>query len=301
MPYADVGEVRLCYEASGPPAGEPLVLIHGLGAQLVAWYPGFCRALEEQGFRVIRVDNRDIGLSSKMDHAPHYTLEDMARDVVGLLDALGLPSAHVAGQSMGGMIAQILAASHPQRVRSLCVIYSAPSPAYLIEDDEEAMAVLDQGPAPDRESAIRRWIDSERISGLDGFDEEWVAEFAAAIYDRSYCPEGFERQARALRTCRDLTGMLQGVKVPTAVIHGRNDRLISFRGGIASALAIPDAELHVYSGMGHQVKPGLWGDFVHVIARTAQRGIDQNAAAPTDQPVRVGGGWEDGSAPRRFT
>jgi pimeloyl-ACP methyl ester carboxylesterase len=117
MPYADAGRVRLCYEVTGPRDGEPLLLIQGLGAQMIAWHPGFCHALETAGLRVIRFDNRDVGLSSKLDDHPGYQLRDMAADVVGLLDALGLDRVHVAGQSMGGMIAQELAISHPQRVR----------------------------------------------------------------------------------------------------------------------------------------------------------------------------------------
>jgi pimeloyl-ACP methyl ester carboxylesterase len=279
MPYANLGHVRLWYELSGPEDGEPLLLIHGLGAQLIAWYPGFCEGLGKQGFRIIRFDARDIGLSSKMDTAPVYGLEDMASDVVGLLDSLELPSVHVVGQSMGGMVAQLLAISHPERVRSLCTIYSAPSPSYLIDDDEEVRAVLDQPAATDRESAIRQWILSEQLSGLEGLDEDWVEEFAAAIYDRNYCPEGFQRQARALRSCPDLSERLSTLTTPTAVIHGCDDRLISFHGGIATAVAVPGAELHVYARMGHQVKPELWGDFIRVISRNAMRasGHDSNS------------------------
>jgi pimeloyl-ACP methyl ester carboxylesterase len=273
MPYADLGDLQLWYELSGPENGEPLLLLHGLGAQLIAWYPGFCQALEDQGFRVVRLDNRDVGLSSKMDQSLVYGLEDMADDAVGLLDALALPSAHVVGQSMGGMIAQLIAISYPERIRSLCTIYSAPSPTYLIEDDAEVRAVLDQPPASDRESAIRQWIQSERLSGLDGLDESWVEELAAAVYDRNYCPEGLQRQAHALRSCPDLTEGLRQVTVPTAVIHGREDRMISFHGGIATAVAVLGAELHVYAGMGHQVKPQLWGDYARVIARNALRAL----------------------------
>lgn len=280
MPYANLGHVRLWYELSGPEDGEPLLLIHGLGAQLIAWYPGFCERLTDQGFRLIRFDSRDIGLSSKMDGSPVYGLEHMASDVVGLLDWLKLPSAHVVGQSMGGMVAQLLAISQPERVRSLCTIYSAPSPDYLIEDDEDVRAVLDQPPATDRESAIRQWIRSEQLSGLEGLDEAWVEGLAAAIYDRNYCPAGFQRQARALRSCPDLSGQLSAVKTPTLVIHGRNDRLMSFHGAIATATAVPGAELHVYAGMGHQVKPDLWGDFVRAISRNALRAASHASRSP---------------------
>lgn len=287
MPHANLNGIQLCFELSGPEDGEPLLLIHGLGAQLIAWYPGFCRALEGQGFRVIRFDNRDVGLSSKLDDQPVYSLEDMACDVVGLLDTLALPSVHVVGQSMGGLIAQLLALLQPERVRSLCTVYSAPSPAHLVDDDPEVRAVLDQPRATDRQSAIRQWIRNERLSRLDGLDEDWIEEFASAIYDRNYCPDGLERQARALRSCPDLSEHLFQVKVPTAVIHGRDDRLISFRGGIATALAVPGAELHLYADMGHQLKPDLWTDYVQVITRNAIRSKTVGTTSTLTRNVRT--------------
>lgn len=277
MPYADLGRVRLCYEISGPQDGEPLLLIQGLGAQLIDWYPGFCRVLEAAGFKVIRFDNRDVGLSSKLDDEPDYSLKDMASDVVGLVGTLGLESVHVAGQSMGGMIAQELAISHPERVRSLCSIYSAPSAEFLTDDDA-FWAILQRPSVLDRDQAIRQWVETQRLSGLDGFDNAWVYDHAAAIYDRSYCPDGLRRQARAMVNAPDRHAALAQLSVPTAVIHGRNDRVISYRGGVATALAVPDAELHLYAGMGHQVTPGLWNDFVRVIAYNAGRAADSRTA-----------------------
>ncbi|EMY34875.1 hydrolase [Arthrobacter crystallopoietes BAB-32] len=302
MPYADTGSARLYYELTGPNQGEPLLLIHGLGEQLIGWYPGFCQALLEQGFRLILIDNRDTGLSSKHPGV-EYTLVDMANDIAGLLDVLKIQSVHVVGQSMGGMIGQILAITHPKLVQSLCLIYSAPDPAYLLEDDEEVRALLDQEPAHDRESAIRQWISSEQISGLEGFEEDWIEEFAAAIYDRSYCPDGFERQARALRSCPDLSLQLPHLRMPTAVIHGRDDRLISFRGGIASAVAIPNSELHIYAEMGHQIIPELWEDFVRVIGRNARRAPlssdFQPGSGPSDEPNAQAAGTPAESTIRR--
>jgi pimeloyl-ACP methyl ester carboxylesterase len=260
---------------------------------MIAWYPGFCQALEAAGFRLIRFDNRDVGLSSKLDGARDYGLDDMASDVVGLLDALGLGSAHVAGQSMGGMISHQLAISHPERVRSITSINSAPSPEFLT-DGEEFWGLLQQPPARDREEAIRRWIETERISGLDGFDDAWIYDFAAAIYDRNYCPEGFKRQEQALLNAPDQRHRLAQLTMPVAVIHGRNDRVISFRGGIATAAAVPDAELHLYAGMGHQLTPYLWSDFVGVIARNAARAARthrmRGAASPTLRLARCPAG-----------
>ena len=286
MPYADLGHVRLCYEVSGPADGEPLLLIHGLGAQMIAWYPGFCRALEAAGFRVIRFDNRDVGLSSKLDDAAEYSLGDMASDVVGLLGELGLDSVHLVGQSMGGMIAQELAISHRERVRSLCSIYSAPSAEYLT-DDETFWAILERPEELDRDQAILHWIETERLSGLEGFDDASIYDFAAAIYDRNYCPHGLRRQAQAMLKGADRSAGLAQLSVPTAVIHGRDDRVVSYTGGVATALAVPDAELHLYAGMGHQVTPRLWSDFVGVIARNVQRAVDARTAAV---PVNVHSG-----------
>ncbi|MFD9664520.1 alpha/beta fold hydrolase [Rhodococcus sp. NPDC059968] len=278
MPYANIGPIELCYEITGPEDGEPLLLIHGLGAQLVAWYPGFCRALEDEGFRVIRFDNRDVGLSSKLNDTPDYHLQDMTSDVEGLLVTLGLDAVHVVGQSMGGMIAQQLAIAHPERVRSLCSIYSAPSTEFLTQ---ELQAVLQRPPILDREGTIRQWIETERLSGLDGFDESRIYDFAAAIYDRSYCPAGFERQSRALLTAPDQRPGLAQLTIPMAVIHGRDDRLISYRGGIATAMAVPGAELHLYAGMGHQVTPHLWSDYVRVITRNIERAEPDRTEIPT--------------------
>ncbi|MFI1481842.1 alpha/beta fold hydrolase [Streptomyces sp. NPDC020747] len=276
MPYADLGRVRLCYEVSGPKDGEPLLLIHGLGAQLIAWYPGFCRALEAAGFRLIRFDNRDVGLSSKCDDEPDYSLRDMACDVVGLLDALDLTSAHVVGQSMGGMIAQELAISEPERVRSLCSIYSAPGAEFLT-DDEAFWSVLHRPTPQDRERAIGQWIETEKLSGLDGFDDAWLRAFATEIYDRNYCAQGLQRQARAMLNAPDRHAALARLTMPVAVIHGRDDQIISYRGGIATAGAVPGAELHLYAGMGHQVTPRLWDDFVRVITRNAERAAAYDA------------------------
>jgi pimeloyl-ACP methyl ester carboxylesterase len=280
MPYAELGSLRLYYEVRGPEDGEPLILIHGLGAQMIAWYPGFCTELESAGFRVIRFDNRDVGLSSKFE-GQEYGLQDMANDVAGLMDHLGLDTAHVVGQSMGGMVAQQFAISCSQRVRSLCSIYSAPSGAFLV-NDEEVRSVRSQPPARDRAGAVRQYIDREKLSGMDGFDDEWIEAFAASVYDRNYCPEGADRQmTAALKNAEDRQAALAQLRVPTVVIHGREDRLVSFQGGVATALAIPDAELHIYAGMGHQIPPRLWPEIVGVIRRNARRASSADPASAT--------------------
>jgi len=272
--YAELDGVTLCYEVSGPAQGEPLVLINGHGDQMISWLPGFCALLEAEGFRLIRFDNRDVGLSTKFDAADPqapYTIEDMAADVDQLIGYLEYDSAHIVGRSMGGMIAQQLAISFPHRVRSLCCLYSMPSIDFLV-NDPEAQALARRPPARDRDSAIQQFVERKRL-GSDGFDDDWLRDFAAQLYDRNYCPEGVARQSAAFARQRDRLPELAKLRVPTAVVHGRDDRLLSFQGGIATALAVPGAELHVYAGMGHELRPDLWPDFVRVIARNAGRSV----------------------------
>jgi pimeloyl-ACP methyl ester carboxylesterase len=273
LPHAALDGVSLFYEASGPADGDPLVLISGFGGQLLSWYAGFCALLEAEGFRVIRFDNRDTGLSQKFetdDPTSSYTLVDMARDVAQLVEHLGYRAAHVAGQSMGGMIAQQMAISFPDHVRSLCSMYSVPTFGFFV-DDAEVQEVRNRTPGDDRADRIRYWIDEQRVSGLDGLDDEFIEELAAATYDRCYYPEAKARHLAAMQSSPDRTSELAELSIPTVVIHGRSDRLLDFHGGIATALAVPGAELHVFADMGHQVKPALWPDFVRVIVRNAER------------------------------
>ncbi|MEV8150952.1 alpha/beta hydrolase [Arthrobacter sp. NPDC080073] len=280
MPEILAGSVTIHYELSGAPDGVPLVLIHGVGAPMTAWYPSFLDLLRQSGFLLVTFDNRDAGLSSKLDDA--YSLVDMSLDVLALLDQLGIERAHLIGQSMGGMIAQELAISHPDRVLSLCSLNSAPNPEHLV-NPSPADASTATPPASSREAAIEEHIAQERILGLDGFNEQWLAEFAANNLDRSYSPDGVQRQMQALMSAPDRTEGLRSVTVPAAVIHGRDDRDISFTGGIATALALPNAELHVFSNLGHQIAPRYWTDFAAIIARTVQRG--ELAAAPASGTI----------------
>lgn len=274
MPHADLANVRLYYDLSGPADGEPLVLIQGLGAQSITWPPGFVALLQAERFRVILFDNRDVGLSTWFDDASEqpYVLADMSDDVAHLLDHLGIRKAHVVGQSMGGMIAQQFAIDHQDRTLSLISIYSAPvaAPEFLVQAAAVSAARNSPWPA-DREGAIQRYIAQEMISGLEEYDDEWIRAYAERVIDRAYNPPGQERQMAALRGAPDRRPGLAAVTVPAAVIHGRNDPLVSFRGGIATAVALPNAELHVFTEMAHQVKPSYWPDYVRIIARTAAR------------------------------
>ena len=271
--------IELAYEDIGE--GEPLVLIMGIGTQLIHWPDGFCQHLVELGYRVIRFDNRDVGLSSKLDgirtapptklirrallglpvSAP-YTLVDMAADTVGLLDALGIERAHVVGASMGGMIAQTMAIHHPARVRSLTSIMSNTGERrHSIADPRATKALLTPAPRT-REQAEDRALHVLRAIGgdLDKFpiDEDRIREVASLAFDRGVYPQGFVRQLAAICASEPRTAALARVRVPTAVIHGTRDPLVRPVGGRATARAIPGAKLRMIEGMGHSLPAPTW-------------------------------------------
>jgi pimeloyl-ACP methyl ester carboxylesterase len=253
-------------------AGDPvMLLIMGLGAQLIDWPDRFCADLAEQGFFVVRYDNRDAGLSSGAE-AP-YRLADLAADAVGLLDALGIERAHVVGASMGGMIAQQVAIDHPARVRSLCSIMSSTGDQSVGQATPEAAAVLLRPPATSRDEAIAGSIASGRILGSIGFDatEEALRRRGERKYDRAYRPAGAQRQLAAVYDAPDRTEALRAITVPTVVIHGALDPLIDVSGGRATADAIPGAELVVLPGMGHGIPADAIAPMVAAITRTARR------------------------------
>lgn len=288
MPQASSNGIDVEYEALGAPDGEPLLLVMGLGAQLITWPDDFCRLLVDRGYRVIRFDNRDAGLTTKFDQAPApdlwailsgdhasapYRLANMAADAAGLLEELGLASAHVVGASMGGMIAQCLAIHHPWRVRSLCSIMSTTGASTVGQPTQPALEALLQRPPSSREEAIDRSVRTSRLIGSPGFpfDEERVRAQAAASYDRSYCPEGAVRQLAAMVASPDRTAELRTLGVPAVVVHGDRDPLVTPSGGEATAAAIPGAELVMVPGMGHDLPPEVWPTVVDAIARTTRR------------------------------
>jgi pimeloyl-ACP methyl ester carboxylesterase len=287
--------ITIAYETFGEPSQRPLLLVMGLGAQMLLWHEEFCAALADRGFFVIRYDNRDSGESTHFHDAPapdvfaamggdmssaSYTLEDMADDGVGLLDALGIDAAHVVGASMGGMIAQTIAIRHPERVLSLTSIMSTPSPQVGPPTDAAAAALLSP-PASSREEAIERSVEISAVIGSPGYpaDEEWGREVAGRSYDRGYDPVGVARQLVAIQASGDRTAALRGVRVPTLVVHGAADPLVQVAGGEATAAAVPDAELIVFDGMGHNLPRELWPAIVDAITRTADRADDTPEAA----------------------
>ena len=270
MPHAQTRDVSLYYEIVGAPEGAPLLLIAGQGGQLISWPAGFRDLLANAGYQVILFDNRDVGWSTKIDDGRSYDLADMADDAAALIEHLQVGPVHVVGQSMGGMIAQLLTIRHPHLVRSLCSIYSAPGPSH-ITTHPQVWNIREQPAATERNAAVLQYIERERLCGLDGYTEKEIRDYAEQTVDRCWYPEGGERQMNAVRRSEDRTEALRKVEVPTAVIHGLDDLLIDVSGSRVTAEAIPDAELHTYANMGHQLVPALWQDYVRVITRAADR------------------------------
>jgi pimeloyl-ACP methyl ester carboxylesterase len=280
--------VEIAYETFGTREDPAILLVMGLGVQMIYWHEDFCAELAEQGFHVIRFDNRDIGHSTKFDgerppdltailmgetsSAP-YMLDDMADDAAGLLDHLGIEAAHVVGVSMGGMIAQAMAIAHPSRVRSLTSIMSTTGSRAVGQAREEVYALLLTPAPPSRDAYVEHSVAVWRTIGSTGFerDEDWVRQVAGRAFDRCFAPDGTMRQLAAILASPDRTEALRQVRCPALVIHGEDDPLIAVSGGRATAEAIPGAELIAVPGMGHDLPRALWPRIIDAIAANAQR------------------------------
>jgi pimeloyl-ACP methyl ester carboxylesterase len=283
---ARVNGVVLCYETFGDRSGRPLLLIMGLGGPMIWWDDEFCEALAERGFFVIRFDNRDSGKSSRMRgrvsaasayvlRSAPYSLTDMADDAAALLDELTIPAAHVVGASMGGMIAQTLAIQHPTRVLSLTSIMSTTGGRRVGRPTVRAAQMLFGRAPKTREAYIAYLTRTFRIIGSPGypFDVEHMRERAARTYDRGVNPGGTVRQLAAIVSSRDRAPGLRKLRIPAMVVHGARDPLVHVSGGRATARAIPDAELDIVPGMGHDMPPAIWPRLVDAITRTADRHV----------------------------
>ena len=283
-----VGDIDIAYETFGDPSDPALLLVMGLATQMIAWHEDFCAELAGRGFHVIRFDNRDVGRSSAMRDLPAptirqlalrskkaagYTLSDMAADAVGLLDNLGIERAHVVGASMGGMIAQTIAIEHPQRVLSLCSIMSNTGARLSGQPRLATYRVLLGTPPQDRDRFIDHVVKMYRVIGSPGFDrdEDDLRDVAGRSYDRGRNPAGSGRQLAAIIASGDRTAGLRGLRVPTVVIHGTEDKLVSPSGGRATAKAIPGARLVKIEGMGHDLPRGTWPQIIGAIAENAAR------------------------------
>lgn len=288
--------IEIAYATAGDPSDPPLLLVMGLGFQLIHWDDEFVDALARRGHFVVRYDNRDAGGSTHLHDAPppdllaafggdlssaSYGLADLADDAAALLDVLGLDSAHVVGLSMGGMVVQELALRHPQRVRSLTSIMSTTGAADVGQPSEQAMAMLFRPPATGREQAAEMALSAWRVWHSPGHprDEQFVLDRARRAYDRGFDPVGVARQLLAIRVGGDRTERLRELDVPTLVVHGDADTLVDLSGGRATAFAVPGAELVVVPGMGHDLPPGVWEQVCDAIADLTGRADDEAAVA----------------------
>ena len=272
MPRASTNGIELEYETFGDPHAAPLLLIAGLGAQMLSWDEDFCRLLAGRGFHVIRFDNRDAGLSTWMADA--YTLEMMAGDAAGLLDALGIRAAHVVGASMGGFIAQLVALNHPDRVLTLTSIMSGPNGEDHVQPTAEGRAVL-LAPAPEtREGRIELglWAKQKLLGPADPFDESYERARIAQAVDRAYNPAGFVRQLQAIAAAQGRLARLSSLRIPTLVVHGDADILVPVENGRNVAAVVPGARLVEVEGMGHDLPKRVWplvADEIAALARQA--------------------------------
>jgi pimeloyl-ACP methyl ester carboxylesterase len=292
MPRLEANGIEIEYESFGDPHSMPLLLIGGLGSQLLSWDEPFCEQLRDRGFYVIRYDNRDAGLSTKMEAAgepdvmaaiggnanPAYHLDDLAADAAGVLSALGIGAAHVVGVSMGGFIAQLVAINHPDRVLSLTSIMSGPGGEDGVPPDPEGADVLMRIPPPTREARIEHGVWSRKTlkgSG-DPFDEAMETRQVERAYDRSYYPVGTARQLVAILAAESRLEKLGRIRVPTLVIHGTDDVLVPVENGRKVAKAIPGARLLEFEHMGHNLPERVWPQIFDAIEElTRQTSVRQ--------------------------
>lgn len=290
--YARHGDIELHYEDLGDVNDCPVLLIMGLGAQLVLWHDEFCQLLVDRGYRVIRYDNRDVGLSSKLDGQRHdgplvpkllralvglpspcvYHLSDMADDAAAVLDHVGVERAHIVGASMGGMIAQIFAARYPERTGGLGIIFSSNNSALLPPPAPKALLCLMKGPAPDapKEEVVANSMRVSRVIGSPGYprSEERLRKDATEAYDRAYYPQGIARHFDAALSSGSLRRYDVKITAPTVVIHGKEDILMRPSGGKAIASSIRGARLVMFDGMAHDLPDELFDDIVSELHTT---------------------------------
>ena len=276
MPFATNGDIRIYWESFGDPAAPAILLVNGLGSQMTRWPEAFCEVLTGKGYRALRFDNRDAGLSTWFDAGGTYTLEDMAADAMAVLDAAGVPAAHVAGMSMGGMISQVIAADHADRTLSLTSIMSTSAAPGLPQATPVALAVLTQ-PTPDfrtdPDAHIAAAVENALVIGSPAYP--WpkgeLAARARAEAERAWNPTGSARQIQAVGATGDRSERLARITVPTVVLHGADDLLMPADGGRDTAAKISGAELRIIEGMGHDLPPALFGIVADAILAAAAR------------------------------
>ncbi len=286
MPQVHVNGIDIEYVTDGDSSDPPLLLVMGLGAQLIAWPEGFVDELRRRGFYLIRFDNRDSGLSTKFEGLPDmaalftgtdlssasYRIEDMADDAAALLGALDIAKAHVVGASMGGMITQALVINHPELFLSATSIMSTTGDRAVGAPTGEAMTALLRPVATNREEAIQASVEGSLVIGSPAYptEERLLRTRAGRAYDRSYCPEGTARQLGAILGSPDRTDGLRGVRLPFLVVHGEADPLVTPSGGDATAAAVPGAKLLTIPGMGHDLPEALWDTVIDAIVANTE-------------------------------
>jgi pimeloyl-ACP methyl ester carboxylesterase len=291
--YAPVGDLEIAYETFGDPADPAILLVMGLGTQMIAWPDEMCTLLADAGHHVVRFDNRDVGLSTHLDvpapsradmllrRNPPYTVADMADDAVGLLDHLDIARAHVVGASMGGFISQTLALARPDRVLSLTLVMTSTGSRRVGQASPKVVhRMATRTPATTREAAAEESVQSYRLIGSPAhLDQDLVRELAGRAYDRSYDPDGVQRQLAAVLAQPNRTRDLRRIAVPTLVVHGLDDPLVAASGGLAIAKAIPGATFIGHSGMGHDLPRTLWRTLAADILSLVER-VDHGTPGP---------------------
>ena len=288
--FAEANGIQIAYDTFGDPGAAPLLFIMGLGGQLINWHEEFCAEVAARGYRVIRFDNRDVGLTTKFDEAgvpdipqltqaqergeevqTPYALRDMANDAVGLLDALEIDSAHVLGTSMGGRIAQMMAIHHPQRIRTLTSIMASMGEPGFPPPKPKALSILLMPAPTDRVGYIENTVQTSRVLNGPWFsiDEQRIRERAEQAFDRGIYPDGVTRQFAALMAAESSKNALKSLRVPTLVIHGSDDPLIPVECAMDTAHTIPGAKLLIIEGMGHALAdiPQIWPQVIDAVAR----------------------------------
>ena len=293
--YAAANGLKIAYETFGSATDAPILMVMGLGTQMIAWPDEMCQQIADRGFYVIRYDNRDSGLSTHLDELPTpkrsdlvlrrkppYKVSDMARDALGLMDALGIGSAHVVGASMGGYIAQTLAGLFPDRVRSLTLIMTSTGSRVVGYPAPQLVArLLRRRDVRNREQAQDLAAETFRLIGSKGFDfdEARIRDVAGRSYDRSTDRRGYFRQLWAIVAQPNRTRFLRKIPVPTLVMHGMNDPLVNVSGGVALAKTIPNAQFIGFAGMGHDLPRALWPRFADEICAVAGRATAATGSA----------------------
>ena len=268
------GDVEIYYETFGDPANPTLLLINGLGSQCINYAVDWCEQFAAEGYQVVRFDNRDTGLSSKLEGID-YTVADMANDAVAVLDAVGADRAHVMGVSMGGMIVQRLAIDHPDRLLSMTSVMSRTGEQECGQSSPEALAVLMAPPAASRDEYVENHVKALRVYGSkpEWLDDDLSRARAAAAYDRCFCPAGIGRQMGAVMKDGSRADDLRRVELPALVVHGSRDTLIDPSGGRRTAELIPGARYVEFDGMGHDYPPAVWDQWVSTWSAFAREAV----------------------------